>query len=114
MPIKNQGKLDELETIFKGKMEKDPNNPAFLEMVAEIYRNARNYEKAAETYQALCKAQPSNLKSFYYAAGALQKSNQPELAEKMLSQAEGRTLNQSARTIRSLFTHVARLYLCRR
>ena len=85
---KNQGKLDELETIFKGKMEKDPNNPAFLEMVAEIYRNARNFEKAAETYQALCKAQPSNLKSFYYAAGALQKSNQPELAEKMLSQAE--------------------------
>ena len=85
---KNQGKLEELETIFKGKMEQDPNNPAFLEMVAEIYRNARNHEKAAETYQALCKAQPSNLKSFYYAAGALRKSNQPELAEEMLSQAE--------------------------
>ena len=85
---KNQGKLEELETIFKDKMEKDPNNPALLEMVGEIYRNARNYEKAAETYQALCKVQPSNLKSFYHAAAALQKSNQPDLAEQMLSQAE--------------------------
>ena len=85
---KNQGKLEALETIFKDKMEKDPNNPALLEMVGEIYRNARNYEKAAETYQALCKAQPGNLKSFYHAAAALRKSNQPDLAEKMLSQAE--------------------------
>ena len=85
---KNQGKLEELETIFKDKMEKDPNNPALLEMVGEIYRNARNHEKAAETYQALCKAQPGNLKSFYHAAAALRKSNQPDLAEKLLSQAE--------------------------
>ena len=85
---KNQGKLEALETIFKDKMEKDPNNPALLEMVGEIYRNARNHEKAAETYQALCKAQPSNLKSFYHAAAALRKSNQPDLAEQMLSQAE--------------------------
>ena len=85
---KDQGKLEELETIFKDKLEKDAQNPAVLEMVAEIYRNARDYEKAAEAYQALGKAQPSNLNSFFYAAAALQKSNQPELAEEMLSQAE--------------------------
>ena len=85
---KNQGKLEQLETIFKEKLEKDSTNPAALEMVAEIYRNARDYEKAAEAYQALCKVQPSNLDSFFYAAAALQKSNQPDLAKKMLSQAE--------------------------
>ena len=85
---KSQGKLEELETIFKDKLEKDSNNPAVLEMVAEIYRNARNHEKAAETYQALCKAQPGNLKSFFYAAGALQKSNQPDLAKEMIHQGE--------------------------
>ena len=85
---KNQGKLEELETIFKDKLEKDAQNPAVLEMVAEIYRNARDYEKAAEAYQALGKAQPSNLNSFFYAAAALQKSNQPDLAEEMISQAE--------------------------
>ena len=85
---KNQGKLEQLETIFKDKLETDAQNPAVLEMVAEIYRNARDYEKAAEAYQALCKAQPSNLNSFFYAAAALQKSNQPDLAKEMLSQAE--------------------------
>ena len=85
---KNQGKLEELETIFKNKLEKDPNNPAVLEMVAEIYRNARNYEKAAEVYQALCKAQPGNTRSFFYAAAALQKNNQPDLAKELISQGE--------------------------
>ena len=85
---KNQGKLEALETLFKEKLEKDSTNPAVLEMVAEIYRNARDYEKAAEAYQALCKAQPSNLNSFFYAAAALQKSNQPDLAKEMLNQAE--------------------------
>ena len=85
---KSQGKLEELETIFKDKLEKDSNNPAVLEMAAEIYRNARDYEKAAETYRALCKAQPGNLKSFFYAAAALQKSNQPDLAKEMIRQGE--------------------------
>ena len=85
---KNQGKLEQLETLFKEKLEKDSTNPAVLEMVAEIYRNARDYEKAAETYQALSKAQPGNLNSFFYAAAALQKSNQPDLAKEMLHQAE--------------------------
>ena len=85
---KNQGKLEELETIFKNKLETDAQNPAVLEMVAEIYRNARDHEKAAEAYQALSKAQPGNLNSFFYAAAALQKSNQPELAKEMLSQGE--------------------------
>ncbi|RKU15907.1 hypothetical protein C6503_13355 [Candidatus Poribacteria bacterium] len=85
---KNQGKLDQLETIFKDKLEEDADNPAVLEMVAEIYRNARNHEKAAEAYQALCKAKPNHLNGFFYAAAALQKSNQPDLAKEMIRQGE--------------------------
>ncbi len=85
---KNQGKLDALQGIFEGKLEADADNPTLLEMVAEIYRNADNYEKTAEVYQALCKAQPSNARSFYYAAAALYKTNQPDLAEKLMDQGE--------------------------
>ena len=85
---KSQGKLEELETIFKDKIEKDPNNPAVLEMVAEIHWNARDYEKAAEAYQVLCKAQPGKTRSFFYAAAALQKSDQPDLAKELIRQGE--------------------------
>ena len=85
---KNQGRLDQLKTIFESKLEKDADNSAVLEMVAEIYRNADNHEKASETYQALCKAQPSNVRSFYYAAAALQKSNQPDIAKELLNRGE--------------------------
>ena len=85
---KSQGKLEALETIFRDKLEKDPNNPAVLEMVAEIHWNARDYEKAAEAYQVLCKAQPGKTRSFFYAAAALQKSNQPDLAKELIRQGE--------------------------
>ena len=85
---KNQGKLQQLQTIFEAKLEQGENTPAVLEMVAEIYRNADNHEKAAEAYQALCEAQPGNVRSFYYAAAALQKSGQPDRAKEMLNQGE--------------------------
>ena len=85
---KNQGKLEALTGIFEDKLEEDADNPALLEMVAEIYRNADNHEKTAEAYQALCKAQPSNARSFYYAAAALYKTNQPDLAKKLMDQGE--------------------------
>ena len=85
---KGQGKLKALETIFNNKLEKDPNNPAVLEMIAEIHWEARNYEKAAEAYQALCKAQPGSTRSFFYAAAALQKNDQPELAKELIRQGE--------------------------
>ena len=85
---KNQGKLEALKDIFEGKLEADADNPALLEMIAEIYRNADNHEKTAEAYQVLCKAQPSNARSFYYAAAALYKTNQPDLAKKLMDQGE--------------------------
>ena len=81
---KSQGKLDQLQTIFEGRLEADADNSAVLEMIAEIHRNAGNHDKAAEAYQALCKAKPSNVRGFYYAATAFHKSNQPDLAKEML------------------------------
>ena len=85
---KNQGKLDELRSIFEGRLESDTDNPAALEMIAEIYRNANNHEKAAETYQALCKVQPGNVRSFYYAAAALNKINQSNAAKELMNRGE--------------------------
>ena len=85
---KNQGKLEHLKTIFERRLERDVASPAVLEMVADIYRNANNHEKAGEAYQALCKAQPGNVRSFYYAAAAFHKSHQPDVAQELLNQGE--------------------------
>ena len=85
---KNQGKLEQLKTHFEGRLKKETDNAALLEMVAEIYRNANDHEQAAKAYQALCKAQPGNVRSFYYAAAALNNSNQPDLAGELLNQGE--------------------------
>ena len=80
--------LADLKVLFEKKLEENPNNPAVLEMIAEIYRNEDKHEKAAAAYQALCKAQPSNVRGFHYAAAAFNKSGQPELAKELLNQGE--------------------------
>ena len=87
---KNQNKLETLKTIFEGRREKDPENSVVLEMVAEIYRNLNDHEKAAEAYQALSKVQssPKNIRGAYYAAVALHQNEQPELAKEQLKAAE--------------------------
>ena len=85
---KNQGKLEQLKTHFEGRLEKEADDSVLLEMMAEIYWNANDYEQAAKAYQTLCKAQPGNVRSFYYAAAALNKSNQSNLAEELLNQGE--------------------------
>ena len=85
---KSQGKLEELKTLFEKKLEENPNNPAILEMIAEIYGNKNKHEAAAAAYQALCKAEPSNVRSFYYAAAAFKKNGQPELSKDLLKQGE--------------------------
>jgi len=87
--------LAELKALFEKKLEENANNPAALEMIAEIYRNEDKHEKAAAAYQALCKAQPSNVRGFYYAAAALNKSGQPELANDLLNQGEAALLSNS-------------------
>ena len=86
--FKSQRKLAELKAIFDKKLEANPNTPATLEMIAEIYRNENQHEAAAAAYQALCEAHPNNIRGFYYAATAFNKSGQPELANDLLKQGE--------------------------
>ncbi|MYB66195.1 tetratricopeptide repeat protein, partial [Candidatus Poribacteria bacterium] len=85
---KNRGKLDELRNIFERKLEKDVDNPAVIEMLAEIYWIVNDYQKAAKTYHALCEVEESNVRSFYLAAIAFEISNQPDMAQKLFKQAE--------------------------
>ena len=87
---KAQGKLETLKTIFEDRREKEPGNVPVIEMVAEIYRNTDDHQKAAATYQKLSKALsgPKKIHSAYDAAILLHKSGQLELAEAQLKQAE--------------------------
>ena len=84
----SQGKLDDLLTYFEVQGEETAENPTRLEITAEIHRTRSDYVKAAESYQALCKVQPGNVRSFYYAAAALNKNDEPELAQTMLNEGE--------------------------
>ncbi len=83
-----QRKLEKLRTLFEKRLAENANDPAILEMIAEIYRTENQHEKAAAAYQTLCTAQPSNVRAFYHAAAAFQKNRQPELAKKLLKQGE--------------------------
>ena len=85
---KDQGKLDVLRTLLEDKLEKNAHNPAIIEMLAEIYWNTNDYQKAAEAYNALSKVEPNNIRCFYLAAIAFQKNNQPDMAKELLNQAE--------------------------
>ena len=85
---KNQGKLEQLKTHFEDRLKTEMDNLGLLEMVAEIYRSANQHERAAEAYQSLSKAQPSNVRSFYYAATAFNRNHNPDLAQAMLNQGE--------------------------
>ena len=88
--FKDQGKLEALKTTFEGRSEKESNNPIVFEMLADIYRNANDHEKAAEAYQVLSEVQfdHKNIRSAYYAVVALHQNKQPELAEEKLKHAE--------------------------
>ena len=83
---KNEGKIEALKGIFESRRENDADNPAVIEMIAEIYRDANDHEKAAEAYETLSRAQPSNVRSFYYAAAARNRIGQP--VQEILTQAE--------------------------
>ncbi len=85
---KDKGELEELATIFKGKLDKNANNPAVLELLAEIYWETNNYQKAAEVYDMLSKVEPKNVRSLYYAAAAFHKSNQPDMVKAILDQTD--------------------------
>ena len=84
----NQGKLEDLKTHYEGKLGENRENRVALTILAKIYWDAEEYEKAAEMYEALGKAKSDNLRNLYYAAAALKKNKQPELAKEMLKRAE--------------------------
>ena len=84
----SQGKLEQLRTRFEKRVETEADNPAVVEMVAQIYRNSNDHKQAAEMYHALCEIQPGNVRSFYYAAAAYNKGSQPQLAKDLLNQGE--------------------------
>ena len=85
---KNRGQLDVLRTLLENKLEKDVDNAAIIEMLAEVYWDVNDYENAAEAYHALSKVEPNNIRSFYLAAITFQKSNQPDMAKELLDRAE--------------------------
>ena len=82
---KRSGKLDQLRTIFEGRLATNKNDPTNLEMIAELYREAENHEKAAQTYQALTKASPSNVHAYFYAAAAFKKIGNILLADEFIN-----------------------------
>ncbi len=88
---KSRGRLDELRTYFESKLKEDATNPAFLELLADIYWETSDYQKSAETYHLLGKTEPirrRNIRSFYHAAAAFHKSNQPDRVNAVLNQAD--------------------------
>ena len=83
---KQQGKLRDLADYFEGKFRSEPENPAIIEILAEIYNHQDEYAKAAETYQQLSKLKDSPLRTFYLAAAAFNRSGQSDRAKEMLQQ----------------------------
>ena len=85
--FKSQDKLEVLKTHYEDQLTENKENPIALIILARIYWDEKDYQKSAEMYETLGKAESNNVRYFYYAAAALKRSKQPELAEKMLNQA---------------------------
>ncbi len=84
---KDEGKLEDLQTLFEGKLKENPENSKILKTIAKIYWNGESYKEAAEVYQTVSKTQPKDVLSFYYAGAALNKSGQVGLAKDMFNKA---------------------------
>ncbi|MXV77162.1 tetratricopeptide repeat protein, partial [Candidatus Poribacteria bacterium] len=86
---KKRDKLEELRTHFEQKLEEDTTNPAILEILAEIYWETSDYQKAAETYHTLSNIKPIgqwNIRSFYHAAAAFHQNSQFDMSKVVLDQ----------------------------
>ena len=68
--------------------------------------------RQAEAYQALCKAHPGKTRSFFYAAVALKKSGQPDLAKEMISQGEIAIATNPRAQFDVFLYYDTRLHLC--
>ncbi len=107
----DKGKLDDLLAHLEQRLETGADNPATLETIADIHRTRGDHAKAAETYQRLCKTQPGNVRSFYHAAAAFNKSGQPELAQTMLN--KGKTARpESSQWSQDMWRLIALAEIC--
>lgn len=104
---RSKNKLDDLLSYFEAQGEETVENPARLEITAEIHRTRGDYAKAAKSYQTLAKVQPGNVRSYYYAAAALNKNDEPEMAQTVLS--EGETARSNDMQWRQDMWHLAAL-----
>ena len=82
---RDAGKLKALLSYLQNRSKTNPENPALFEIIAEIHHALGDHAKAAINYQQVCKLQPENVRSFYYAAAHLNNSNLPERAQAMLN-----------------------------
>ena len=85
--FKSEDKLEVLKAHYEGKLRENKENPTAEIILARIYWDERDYQKSAEMYEALGKAESDKVRYFYYAAAALSKNRQPDLAKEMLNQA---------------------------
>ena len=108
---KNQGNLEALITFFEAKLEKNFNNPNVIEILAETYWEASDYQKAAEAYRMLSKVEPGNIRSFYYAAVAFHKNNQSDIVKKVLNQADSALTSSKFKRDTSLLGALATICL---
>ncbi len=104
---RSKNKLDDLLSYFEAQGEETVENPARLEITAEIHRTRGDYAKAAKSYQTLAKVQPGNVRSYYYAAAALNRNDEPEMAQTVLS--EGETARSNDMQWRQDMWHLAAL-----
>ena len=87
MAFKSEDKLEVLKAHYEGKLRENKENLTARIILARIYWDEKDYQKSAEMYEALGKAASDNVRYFYYAAAALRKNRQPDLAKEMLNQA---------------------------
>ena len=80
--------MGDLLVYLQKRYEKNANDSILLEIGAEIHLTRGNYTQAAEGYVRLSSVQPRNVRSFYYAAAALNKCNQLERARSVLNEGE--------------------------
>ena len=92
-------------------MKRDANNPNVIEILAETYWEASDYQKAAEAYRMLSKVEPGNVRSLYYAAVAFHKSNQPSMVKAVLNQADTALANSRHKKDTSFIGAIATIFL---
>ena len=73
--FKNQDKLDVLRTHYEVQLTENRENPIALIILARIYWDEKDYQKSAEMYETLGKAESNDVRYLYYAAAALKRSN---------------------------------------